>query len=104
MVCGCLCALPDDYIDPAIPLTDDVFVHQITQRGDAWCYPLVAVGAGSSVALGLQVTSLGLIGQALKTVDTQSGAVIQVKLPVAKYCRSMSLTFAISGLLLGLCL
>lgn len=66
-------------------LTDDEFVLHLTKRGDAWwrSLPRVVVGAGSWVALALQGTSLGLIGQALKPINARSGAMIQVRLPMA---------------------
>ena len=60
--------------------TDEMFRNSLEGRkgGCGQNISRIAVGAGSWIALGLQASALGLMGQALKAINKDSGSIIQV--------------------------
>lgn len=60
--------------------TDEAFLNASEGREGGYRrnIPRLAVGASSWIALGLQASSLALMGQALKAINKDSGSMIQV--------------------------
>jgi hypothetical protein len=67
-------------------LTDESFVRAVMEERALWrSIPGSMISYGSWIALGLQGSALGLMGQALKVINKRSGAMIQVNMHVKEW-------------------